>query len=164
MCRYVVFLQAWSHLLNPQPCCTITSFQLVKHVQIFLVFVYLYKVNVPTKMDQVHGHIKFDIFQTCYIILSAEAIAVKFSPSKTNLIGNILQLTKVNIVHRTQDIYHFVIIYILCQLGPFLLAQSHICVYACMYIIICIMHMFVCICTHIVVMPYICIMVKSFIM
>ena len=41
--------------------------------------------------------------------------------------GNIIySLWKQNIMHRTQDIYHFVIWCILCQLGPFLLVQSHI--------------------------------------
>ena len=42
-----------------------------------------------------------------------------------NLISNILQLTD-SIVQRTQNIYHFVIWCILCQIWYFLLVRSHI--------------------------------------
>ena len=62
--------------------------------------------------------------RTC-VASVAEVIEMNNLPSANNLNGNILQLTeiKVNIVHRIQDIYDFVMWCILCQLGPFLLAQ-----------------------------------------
>ena len=34
-------------------------------------------------------------------------------------------LQNINIVYKTQDTYHYVMWCILCPLGPFLLAQSH---------------------------------------
>ena len=51
-----------------------------------------------------------------------------FLPSMNNLIINILQLTEHEyiILYRAQDIKVFMMMCSLCQLGPFLLAQSHL--------------------------------------
>ena len=48
---------------------------------------------------------------------------LEFVPLIDNLIRNCL---KVNIPYRSQNIHHCMIRYTLCQLGPFLLALSHI--------------------------------------
>ena len=82
-------------------------------------------MNGPVKMDQVGAQnlTKFSSQLT-------KGIEVKLLPSINNLIANSLHcvqyLQKVNIVHRTQDVYRFVIWCILCKLGPFLLAQSYV--------------------------------------
>ena len=59
-------------------------------------------------------------------IFSIMEIDMNFLPSIHSLISNILQLTEHKYIsYRTQDIEFLMMTCSLCQLGPFLLAQSH---------------------------------------
>ena len=75
------------------------------------------------------GDTKFDHIFQIYCIIANDLLKLY----KWNLYHQLTisqatfyNLLKVNIVPRTQNVYHFVIWCFLCPLGPFLLAQSHI--------------------------------------
>ena len=80
------------------------------------------------------GHTNFDhIFHICCIITNDLLKLYQLRISQVTFYS----LKKANIVHRTQDMYHFVISHNLCPFGPFLLARSHIrntgCIITCFF-------------------------------
>ena len=74
-------------------------------------------------------HTKFHhIFHICCIITNELLKLGKYNFHHQYTISQatLYSLQNVNIVYRTQHMYHFVMWCILCPLGPFSLAQSHI--------------------------------------
>lgn len=74
-----------------------------------------------TKSDMI-SHVGYN----CHKRWSVQVIKIKYLLTRNNnyLLSNILQLQKINIVHRTQNVQQIMIRFILCHLGPFLLARS----------------------------------------
>ena len=75
------------------------------------------------------GHTKFDhIFHICCIITNEllKLCMYNFHQRYTISQATLYSLQNINILYRTQDMYHFVMWCILCPLGPFSLARSHI--------------------------------------
>ena len=89
---------------------------------------YSYKICDWASENRPSGHTKFDhIFHICCIITNALLMLCKynFQHQYTILLEILYSLQNVNIVHRTQDIYHYLMWCILCPLDPFSLGQSH---------------------------------------